>query len=33
MSEEQSNAHLTPTPPWMILDPVDGTCNLIHDLA
>lgn len=33
MSEEQSNAHLDPNAPMWILDPVDGTCNLIHDLG
>ncbi len=32
MSEEQSNAHLDPNAPMWVLDPVDGTCNLIHDL-
>lgn len=33
MSEEQSNADLDPNAPMWVLDPVDGTCNLIHDLG
>lgn len=31
MGEEQSNAHLDFQQPLWILDPVDGTTNLIHD--
>ena len=32
MSEEKSNEDLDPNAPMWVLDPVDGTCNLIHDL-